>query len=384
MTLFDFPPDTAIGRLDALRRFQVLAEHFDLTADLLTGDGEAEHRMGLVLADQMAETLLVAHTEWRFQASEVPFWRYGGGRSYSTRQRARIRRNFAERVHLATRAFDDLPPGEPILADEDAVVFLIAHRYRNAVYHRDRHHPALIGWLGRVYLRAVGQAFIRAQPKGVSGGGVSADVLTPFARFGWSVEEIARGRLNWREAAERIVQRRFADLEVELGSLRSELIADVRERCDLVDRELDKLRADNLPEEMLASMLFGAQAWAANRSDPQLLELEDERYALTATLINEDRGPTEPELTRYADLQAAAEGRMEELKAAFVAPLDLRSVAELRDRTGALEPVRSIRDLLIAYEPIDEQLDLAENSVGWVAREWDRLVQQRIDEIRGK
>lgn len=382
---FDFPSGIAVGAIDDLGRFRLLAEQFDVAADLLTSDGLAEHHQGLVLTDHLAETLLVDHGERHFRASEVPFWRYAGtGRSYTSSERRQILRDFTQKVELASQGFEDLPAGEAILDEDGALVFLVGHRYRNAVYHQARYHPALIGALGRLYLAAVGRAFIRSQHTGSAIGGLGPERFEPFRRFGWSDDEIKRGWLEWRSSAERIVTRRAKDLETPTESLRDELLGDLDGRGRLVGDAIDGLRRDGLSDEQIGDLLIGAQAWAAHRSDAELLRIEDEKYTLVAALISKPDSATDAERRQYQELETRQAQRMEELKAGFSAPLDLSSLAEIASRGQGLRGVITLPALLRAYEPVDRDMALLEQAIGWVVLEWDRLVQQRIDEMRGK
>src|SRR5262249_54128834 len=46
---------------------------------------------------------------------------------------------------------------------ENWTVLRIAHRYRNAIYHRDSHNPALVGILARLMLQATCSLFVSTQ-----------------------------------------------------------------------------------------------------------------------------------------------------------------------------------------------------------------------------
>jgi hypothetical protein len=94
--------------------------------------------------DNLASLILNAHAERVFASGE-------GSRShkrkrYSHRERRKILGDFNR---MLTVAMVDTggPPWRSvsaILDESDAAVMRVAHSYRNAVYHQDRHNPALI------------------------------------------------------------------------------------------------------------------------------------------------------------------------------------------------------------------------------------------------
>lgn len=154
-----------------LRQIDLFAEQLDLTAALVRAGGLARGRIALVAIDNLAEVLLYRHLQFTFGASEE-MGRLTAQR-YDRRARERLRQDFDRRVTLAatehTGTFSWSYP-KPILDRVDATIFRVAHRYRNGVYHEDRHNAALLDPLTRLSLVAVGRAWCRAQPEVSMGG----------------------------------------------------------------------------------------------------------------------------------------------------------------------------------------------------------------------
>ena len=90
--------------------------------------------------------LLYWYVQFTFDASEeirgrVPV------RRYDQRERGRLRQDFGRRVTLAMTEQEGLftfAYPKPMLNQVDATTFRVARRYRNGVYHEDRHNRALL------------------------------------------------------------------------------------------------------------------------------------------------------------------------------------------------------------------------------------------------
>lgn len=158
-TKFVFPRSG--GFLDRdLGRLVVHLEHISEAAALLRARGVVRERMALVAADHLAEVLLQDCMEATFVATEqlgplTP-------RRYNRVQRQQLVNDFSARVQLAC----EVPVGwasEPWLDARDASVFRVAHAYRNALYHGDRHNAALGRSLTVAYLQAADAGAVVAQ-----------------------------------------------------------------------------------------------------------------------------------------------------------------------------------------------------------------------------
>jgi hypothetical protein len=143
-----------------LSRFELFAEQLVLAAELVRGGGSARERLALVAIDNLAEVVLYRHMQFAFGASEDMGGRLAV-RRFGQRERDRLRQDFDRRVTLALSE----PQGigafafpRPVLDEQDAAIFRVAHRYRNGLHHEDRANDALLDPLARLYLIAVGRA----------------------------------------------------------------------------------------------------------------------------------------------------------------------------------------------------------------------------------
>ncbi len=159
---FDFP-GVGARRGNLWDRFLLFVEQLEQAIDLLESGRVARQRMALVALDTLAEGVLFRHMETVFLASDESTW--VEHRTFPARERRAAHERFNKRVAIAAEKLESVPPvyyPERILDEHDAVVFRVAHHYRNPVYHEDRHNPTLIHPVGRLYAQAVGRAFVRS------------------------------------------------------------------------------------------------------------------------------------------------------------------------------------------------------------------------------
>ncbi|MGC1165332.1 MAG: hypothetical protein WA862_04420 [Solirubrobacterales bacterium] len=76
--------------------------------------------------------------------------------------------------------------------------------------------------------------------------------------------------------------------------------------------------------------------------------------------------------------------RVAELAKDFKSEFDLRDIQRLRRLAGRLSSARSLGHLFSRYRHLDEKMELVERHLDDTAIGWDRMIQQAVDEARGK
>ena len=311
----------------------------------------------LVATDNLAEVLLYRHAQFTLQASEetgvFPTPRF------DDRVRRQLRQDFDRRVTLATVEHAGVMTfhfPKPILSNTNATIFRVSHRYRNAIYHEDRHNNALIAPLVRLYISAVGRAWYLAQH--------------PMGRPGM---------------VERLVSDRLRSLEVRPGSLAKRLASDLIERSRATDALRRELSRRGLLAEAQAAMLLGAEVRERYRADPEDVRLKDEMAAVLAELVNypEDAQPASLQQD-YIAKRDAEQDRIDGLRAGFQATLNLRTSSSIRHAAERLEQVSDVDRLISRYEAQDRRTRLLEICLDAIDRDWDRIVSHEEEVARGK
>lgn len=374
----EFPPYSSFSYY-GLGEFKEFIEEFEHAIQLLSDEGHTKHRIALVILDSLAERILVTHARAQFRASEE-MW-FFAEKQMTRDERSKILRDFNAKVTFALKVPITLDRPRPLLDNVDAEVFRVAHRYRNAAYHRGRYNAAITGPLSRLFAAAVARVFCRSGT--YSHGGMDESSLADLDRFNWRSPEDPRGFMTFPSAAEKITLQLLSLIAVDLPSLARTLRVDITERVAAVEAVLDRLRSRGIPEVALASLLDGSQYWAVNRGDPVLVNLSSQRRELIKAMGPKDEPPAEMTAS-YQRIEGAISDRMEELKGKTKIQFDLRSPDRIRNRARRVSSSDGEAALLRRYQLLDQELEQLEEAVDWVDSEVDREIEQAAEIARGK
>lgn len=364
---FDFPRIGA-RRENQGQRFLRFVEQLEQAVALLESGRVALQWMALVALDNLAEGLLFRHLEQVFLASDEPTWIEH--RTFPAGERRAARDRFNKRVELAAEKLESVMPvyfPERILDAHDAVVFRVAHHYRNPIYHQDRHNPTLIHPVGRLYAQAVGRAFIHSHRWGWATLSSSA-FMREIARLGWKGR--GDGYFDPRATAEAIMARICDPLAVDANALRTELADDIAYRCDVIDEDLHALRRDAYLD--VGEFLVLVQDWAANRGDEETLSLQVEHRRLQQQA---EATGTFDQATRDAlrDVERKQWAHLFGPNRDVKTRVDLQSHTKIRRKSERLRGWRSTEArLLERYQQLDDELQLLEAAIDMMMAETDR------------
>jgi hypothetical protein len=367
-----------------LSRFELFAEQLALAAELIRQGGPARERLALVAIDSLAEVVLYRHMQFNYGASEDMGGRLAI-RRFGQRERDRLRQDFDRKVTLAISEAEGVGAfayPRPVLDEQDAAIFRVAHRYRNGLHHEDRANDALLDPLARLYLAAVGRAWSRAHRESAVGA-LSAQRLAELPY----VARVARdGWVSFPAAAQSTASELLYDMEVEARELAQRLADDLLDRADQSDAARAELVRCGLAADAHADMLRAAELHRLHRADPELVRLQDEASGALERLIQEPPSQAERETLQvnYTRAEEQQRERIEELRAVFRPQLSLGTADSLRRASGRLRQVRSLDRLLARYEALDARMRQLEECLSWIDREWDRYTSLQHDIERGK
>ena len=376
---FSFPRwDGGLG-VD-LGRLLVHLEHIAEAAELLRAGGVVRERMALVAADHLAEVLLQDHVDKTFVTTEQegPL----SSRRYDRHERRRLLGDFSARIELACATQPGFWPPPRLLDARDAVVFRVAHGYRNELYHGDQHNPALGRPLAVEYLQAVGRALVRSSREGLSEGSYSPrdPRVRAFRRLGASMST----SLTPRRIAEECVQHLVGRFHVKRATLSRQLIQDVDARAAAVQSTLGKLSGLGFSREIQREFIQATFLWAAYRADPDLVRLQDEHDALMRGAATKSDAELAEIAQTYAANEAAAQRRRDELSEGFRPPATISTATTIIRSARRLDAAPNTAALLERYQALDERLRLLEQCVARVDLEFDRMLERASDRARGK
>jgi hypothetical protein len=336
--------------------------------------------MALVAADHLAEVLLQDHVDKTFVTTEEegPL----SPRRYDRDERRRLHGDFSARIELASATPEGFWPPPRLLDAGDAVVFRVAHGYRNALYHGDQHNPALGRPLAVEYLQAVGRALVRSWPEGLMHGSYSArdPRVRAFRRLGASVST----SFTPRHVAEECVQHLLGRFRVQRATLSRQLIKDIEDRSGVVQATLDNLSRLGLSRDTQREFMHATFLWAAYRADPELVRLGDEHHALARGTGNRSEGELARIAPAYAANKTATQRRRDELSEGFSPPVTIATATTVTRSARRLASAPDTAALLQRYQSLDERLRLLEQCVTRVDMEFDRMLERASDRARGK
>lgn len=364
-----------------LAQIDLFAEQLDLAAELVRQGGLARGRVALVATDNLAEVLLYRHLQITFGASEETTRLIA--QRYDERSRRRLRQDFDRRVTLA--ATDHAGPfswsyPKPIVDSFDATIFRVAHRYRNGVYHEDRHNAALIDPLTRLYLAAMGRAWCRAQPE-VSMGGYERTL----DGLGYVSRHAKGGQLMLPHTVVALAGELLGGLDVSARRLAETLADDLSERATATDETRRQLVRRGLAAGAHADMLRAAELRYTHRADAELVRLQDEASDAIGQLVARSDDIAKDELEqRFVLAEDGQRERIEALRADFRPKLGLGTASSIRSSAKSVREIRDVDRLLSRYEARDERLRLLESCLAWLDRSWDQLVTHEEEIARGK
>jgi hypothetical protein len=381
----DPEPRRAVRRYDAIDRFIVLVEQLDLAAELVAAGSLAKARMALVAADNLAELLLNRQARAVFESSEGSHWIRR--RRYGSKERERILGDFKRKVALALRPADGpiWRSVEPILDEGDAALMRVAHRYRNGVYHEDRHNETLLAPLSALYLQAVGRAFCRGYRPGSAVGGGLRDRVTPLERWGYKlIDQQARPEtFEFRAAAEQVVARICDPMEVRLRELTALLEEDLLLRNSQVRRRAELLLQDGMAPERLDFVIVWSQFWEAHGADETAQRL-DERGRRLSDLLREAEEDSRQEIEgELGEVEAARIARWHELQEGFKAEVSTETTEEIARLAPRLGQASTAASMLERYERLDNRLRALEEAVGEAESAWGEMIDRAAAAARG-
>lgn len=362
-----------------------MAEQLNVAAELLASGSLAKARMALVAADNLAELLLSRHARRVFSASEGSHWMKR--RRYGAKERDKILGDFKRKVALARKPAERpmWRAVEPILDDGDASLMRVAHRYRNGVYHEDRHNETLLTPLTALYLQAVGRTFCRGYEPGTAWGGGLKDQVAPLEKWGYKLTD-QPGReetFEFRAAAEQVTSWICDPLKISLRDLKDVLLSDLLLRNDQVLDRFNALLNDGMPLKRLTFVVSWSQFWDTHGADEQAQELEERRRELTDRLRDSAKAKRKAVEAELNEVEAMYIDRWHELQEGFTPKVTIQTIEDIARLAPRLKSARKPEALLERYEALDGQVRTLENAAGEAANAWSEMVSSAEDAARG-
>lgn len=372
---------------DDLARFTLILDGVADAAARLQSESIADLRLGLVIADYLADVLLARRVERLIALSERGF-AWESREQFDSKTRGLLRQGFNRRVKLAARPYDAkfvYGLGDPILDPADAEVLRVAHAYRNDVYHEDR-HPETIRVIACAALHAVVRAWKNSLPDNTgSTMGAEGPLMARLEQLGYvSPDSLGEGYLSLHAGAVAAGTWLDRTVPIDFREHRRSLASDIAARVQWAESMVEWLSSWEGPgQEHIEPSLRWTDFWRQHGADPELVELDGRRRSVFERSV-ESEDETIDFKQDVRRCEAAYMARMRELQAAYRPAVSLSDLPHLGKRGAGLRQAKNMGALLSRYRTLDMELGALEAALAEVAISWDKHVESEVDRARGK
>jgi len=365
----------AVPFAEPVDRFLLAVEQLRLCRELLLDRNPAKARMAVILLDGLADAFLYRRLERLYSASENDFL---GDMRFPKEVRRQARLDFGTRLRLCADVTYDAfvsGGGGPLVTDDAAVVLRVGHSYRNAAYHRDRHNPATIGAVGRLFFTAVADLFVRSQHAGHTTGGFPDPQVERLRELG---VPMPGNSVTWRDASVELARELNAGLEVAHADLVALLADDLNERADAVEELVVEVPGG--PDDF-DSLMASLEFQDVHGADEELLDLRELRDPVRRSVVRNI--PLTQELRdEGADADRRYQERLAKLGRNWRARASMRTLDEARAIAEQLVQEDDPRRVLTTYQEIDGKLDILEDYSAKAVADIDRYIDMQVEAMR--
>jgi hypothetical protein len=362
---------------DELAQLLLVVEQLDLAAEMLRSDSVASIRAALILLDHHAEILLRRHSESLFRAGDGkgPFV----GRAFKDSDRGKIRDKFERKIDVAAGT-SDLGDGVVAIIDRDTAACLrLAHRHRNAAYHRDDHNPGVLQLICLLQLQAVCGLLAATTSRVTVGVREEVPVLLGHGIEASDTEGL-RHAIDLRDAAERVAASITSELELPFEPVKAAFAEDLLDRGRAAIGVVVEVSEAGLPEYNLYFAIEHDEFWDKHGSDEQLVELRQRSDPWHRAGPGESPGRLSDEVE--ADMTLANDLRNERY-------IELRQAFRPKARQeAAIAAVKQVEKLLgddtlgkavERYDRLDRELAVFERYLPAAVRALDAMEERAVD-----
>jgi hypothetical protein len=368
---------------DQLARLLLITEQLEVASGLLGSDSIADARAALILLDHHAEIMLHRHFESLFRAGDGkgPL----AGRPYKQGERKKLRK-FDVKIDAAA-GVGALGEGAPsVLEADDAACLRLAHRHRNAAYHRDRHNAGVLRLVCLLQLRSV----CHLLPKTIESVSISfagGDLPEPLVRHGVEARDDfgLRNAIELPAAAQQVADSITAEWEIPLAAVRFALASDLLDRGGSAIRVVQRLLKEGLPARDLYFAIAHDEFWEKHGSDEQLVELLQRSDYWHRRREADGDGRLPEKVQRDMELANGLRNeRYVELQQGFRPQAREEAVFDAIEKSEELLELPALAAVVELYDQLDQDLEIFERHLPAAVGAFNARVEREIDYALGR
>jgi len=376
---------------DSIARFTLVLDGIEEVVGRLKSPEIGGQRLGLIVADYLADILLARRVQRMIELSELHPGLMEPRERFDSRTRGTLRSGFNRRLAVASRNYErrfTYGAGEPILTASEAEVLRVAHAYRNDIYHEDRHNDRTLPAITQAAIHAVAHAWKQSLPSNVASSQGARGPLMDRLRakgyetpkqFGWGPS------LSLHAGAETVYRWLASQAPIDLAADAVALSADLRARIQWAASMLEWLASHEGPgREEIEPALHWHEFWREHGDDPEWLALDEARSVGWTEYMDAGDDATEGLRESFQAADDAYTARWQALMTDHQPRLSLRDLPKLEARGRALAKAKDHGSLLARYLGLDLEIRIFEETLVELATGWERAVEAEEERRRGK
>lgn len=353
---------------EEIEQLYLVAEQLDACYQLLKTNNAIKARLALIWIDNLADTLMYRQSRKSLEGETNipdPLWGDLERKVFITKdKRKEIQRYYEQKVSF-------LHKHSKGISSDTALILKTGHQYRNLAYHLDKHNPATIITIAKVFFAATCSLLLNYPSSFTIGYSRGISWLTKYGIHGTSV--------NFADAEREISTYYRRRVKVTLATTRKVFEKDIDDRC----KAIQELQKEDLPP--LFSSKEGVDSFLKLHEFHQYYEQNsEESEEFDRARFEALRKPTKNHVFKMSEAKKAYEiGYIRGMKS-YKASLSYKTFTRIQECARTWNKITGMGKLLNSYKENDQLLGKVENSFYAAAELWDREVQQYIDLKRGK
>lgn len=348
---------------DELDSLRTDVETLEVCSEMIASGSHNKARVTIIILDHFADILLFRESKTILEGDR--FRRWVMKPEFTPSEGAKTLHNFSKKVSLVARKTQRV-------AKVDRAVLLIAHSYRNAIYHRDIHNERTTLLLAKLMLRTIFRLFMNL------GSSISMGGLNSKEQLQWlKPYTVSDCFIDFCQVRRNLVRAIAPVAQLSFRSARSILVEDLTLRRENLMRALTEQFGDNWGswlDRLLKYVQF-------EHDNQEKLDAISKVFRETTYKILTEQPPTKEEYVKAeADYKAQRTKEFDAFRPAFTS----RTIFSLHKLNDSVSQASNLERLILSYKAADDLMQKAESYFSMAQSEFEWTVEREIDARRGK
>ena len=352
----------AVNR-DELDCLRTDVETLEVCSELTASGSRNKARVAILILDHFADILLFRESKKILEGDRFRRWVLKP--EFTPSEGEKTLYNFSKKLNLVAGKAQGV-------AKVDQAVLLIAHSYRNAIYHRDIHNERTTLVLAKLMLRTIFRLFMNLGSSMGRGGFNSKEQLQ------WLKPYIETdGYIDFCQVRRNLVRAIAPVAQLSFRSTRAILVEDITLRGENLKIALPEEFGDKW-ESWLDGLLKHVQFEHDNQ---ERLDALSKVFRETTYKVHTDQPQTKEE---YVKAESDYKARRTKEFDAFHPTFTSKSILSLHQLTDSESQASNLETLIFAYKAADDLMQKAESYFSMARSEFDWAVESAINAGREK